>query len=249
MWEVFTFGYLPYYDLKGDQVIFNVVHGTVRLRRPGNCPPMVYELMEKCWMKIPTERIKAVQLETELQTLVRECEDSGDSWQQTWGSRGQGQYVSMDNLNANDDQWQIEQDIRYTATPGPSPHPTRQHSVAATALALDQGDRKFPDNQLCVPQLYNMPTRRAKLDDYDDPPVTESTQNPLFGIDFSPAAAESFPQHYTNIPLTSDTASVFDVKSRGNRGIDTHTHTHTHTHARTHTHFKLRTHASTHSEM
>jgi serine/threonine protein kinase len=213
MWEVFTFGYLPYYDLKGDQVIFNVVHGTIRLRRPENCPVKVYELMQKCWMTMPTERIKAAELETELQTLVNECENSGYSWQQTWGSRDQGQYIPMDNVDANDDQWQTEQDIRYMSTPGPSPHTTRQPKVEASASGLDQEDVKLHGNQLSDSQLYSMSTRPAKVNEYDEPPK----HNPLFGIDFSPAAAESFPQHYANVPLLSDKTLPFDVKDNDTR--------------------------------
>lgn len=221
MWEVFTFGYLPYYDLKGDQVIFNVVHGAIRLQCPDKCPQEVYELMKKCWLTSPTERIKAAQLETELQDLVKAYETSADPWQQTWGSRGPN--LSMDNLDTETDAWLQQANVRYTATP--SPYPIRQDTaLAPTKTVVDLDDAVGSGSYL--PQALGRPDRRAEFNEYSDSTLTCAVQNPLFGVDFS--SASPIPHQYTNIPVTSDKPSFFDVKMRSNMGMPVIYHTDSH---------------------
>ncbi len=55
LWEVFSFGTRPYPDLSNAQVVLQVMNHLL-LPRPDNCPDSVYELMRRCWSKVPSER-------------------------------------------------------------------------------------------------------------------------------------------------------------------------------------------------
>ena len=51
LWELFSFGQVPYAAMSGDDVLQYVVMGH-RLGRPALCPEIVYELMLRCWSAI-----------------------------------------------------------------------------------------------------------------------------------------------------------------------------------------------------
>ncbi len=55
LWEVFSFGARPYFDLSNAQVVLQVMrHGL--LPCPEKCPEGIYQVMVRCWSKVPSER-------------------------------------------------------------------------------------------------------------------------------------------------------------------------------------------------
>ena len=48
LWELYSFGQVPYAAMSGDEVLQYVVMGH-RLGRPSFCPEILYELMLRCW--------------------------------------------------------------------------------------------------------------------------------------------------------------------------------------------------------
>ncbi|KAH9491816.1 Tyrosine-protein kinase htk16 [Bulinus truncatus] len=55
LWEMFSFGGAPFEDMTGVEVIKFIEDGN-RLNRPEKCPPVVYEVMLKCWSAKPADR-------------------------------------------------------------------------------------------------------------------------------------------------------------------------------------------------
>nr|4CSV_A Chain A, SRC-ABL TYROSINE KINASE ANCESTOR [synthetic construct]4UEU_A Chain A, TYROSINE KINASE AS - A COMMON ANCESTOR OF SRC AND ABL [synthetic construct] len=55
LWEIFTYGQVPYPGMSGSEVIEQVERG-YRMPRPQGCPEEIYELMLQCWNKSPEER-------------------------------------------------------------------------------------------------------------------------------------------------------------------------------------------------
>jgi serine/threonine protein kinase len=55
LWELFSFGTIPYAGKSNASVIEEVAAG-YRLPSPENCPEEVYQLMVKCWNADPNER-------------------------------------------------------------------------------------------------------------------------------------------------------------------------------------------------
>lgn len=55
LWEMFTFGELPYGELSGAEVIALLEKGE-RLQKPDDCPNHTYEIMLKCWNIDPGQR-------------------------------------------------------------------------------------------------------------------------------------------------------------------------------------------------
>lgn len=55
LWELFTYGKIPYPGMSNQEVIEKVSNG-YRLPPPKNCPPNIIELMNKCWSYNPKER-------------------------------------------------------------------------------------------------------------------------------------------------------------------------------------------------
>ncbi|GMR31030.1 hypothetical protein PMAYCL1PPCAC_01225 [Pristionchus mayeri] len=60
MWEVYSFGELPFADLTTQELLAVCMAG-VRPPRPPAAPEVMYELMMRCWEKIPEERITPMQ--------------------------------------------------------------------------------------------------------------------------------------------------------------------------------------------
>ncbi|KAI1894650.1 hypothetical protein AGOR_G00117940 [Albula goreensis] len=56
MWEVFSYGELPYTKLSDEEVLEGLQGGKVKLPVPDNCPSKVYKLMMRCWASSPKER-------------------------------------------------------------------------------------------------------------------------------------------------------------------------------------------------
>lgn len=67
LWEIFTFGKQPWYELANHEVIQHVTEGQL-LAKPDNCPQEVYDLMLKCWQQ-PPDRIPMAEMYEKLQQL------------------------------------------------------------------------------------------------------------------------------------------------------------------------------------
>lgn len=48
IWEMYSFGEIPYGDRKGAEAIQSIDNGE-RLPKPPSCPDHVYDIMMKCW--------------------------------------------------------------------------------------------------------------------------------------------------------------------------------------------------------
>ncbi|XP_074594502.1 NT-3 growth factor receptor-like [Brevipalpus obovatus] len=58
LWELFTHGKQPFYELSDQEVIRKIVDGKV-LDKPDSCPDWIYDLMLACWNLNPLRRITA----------------------------------------------------------------------------------------------------------------------------------------------------------------------------------------------
>ncbi|XP_045073402.1 NT-3 growth factor receptor-like, partial [Coregonus clupeaformis] len=56
LWEIFTYGKQPWFQLSNNEVIECITQGRV-LDRPRVCPKEVYELMLGCWQREPQQRL------------------------------------------------------------------------------------------------------------------------------------------------------------------------------------------------
>ena len=55
MWEIFSYGRLPYPSIKIEAIKSFLMSGN-RMNAPENCPRHLYQIMQKCWKLIPQER-------------------------------------------------------------------------------------------------------------------------------------------------------------------------------------------------
>ncbi|CAD6189232.1 unnamed protein product [Caenorhabditis auriculariae] len=58
IWEVFSYGQVPFSELSNHEVVSYAVAG-LRPAKPKNCPEDVYDLMVKCWNGVPEHRSTA----------------------------------------------------------------------------------------------------------------------------------------------------------------------------------------------
>lgn len=70
LWEIFTYGKQPWYQLSNNEVIECITQGRV-LQRPRTCPQEVYELMLGCWQREPHTRKNIKNIHTLLQNLAK----------------------------------------------------------------------------------------------------------------------------------------------------------------------------------
>ncbi len=52
MWEVFSFGELPYGQLNNTQVCEVLIEQKHRLNKPRACDDRVYQIMMECWAEV-----------------------------------------------------------------------------------------------------------------------------------------------------------------------------------------------------
>ncbi|XP_053213410.1 BDNF/NT-3 growth factors receptor-like isoform X3 [Panonychus citri] len=71
LWEIFTYGKQPFYELSNQEVIKEVVEGKI-LAQPEDCPNIIYELMSNCWVESPFKRITASEVHSRLREIVKE---------------------------------------------------------------------------------------------------------------------------------------------------------------------------------
>ncbi|KAM4634392.1 neurotrophic tyrosine kinase, receptor, type 2b [Polymixia lowei] len=70
LWEIFTYGKQPWYQLSNNEVIECITQGRV-LQRPRTCPKEVYDLMLGCWQREPYMRLNIKEIHSLLQSLAK----------------------------------------------------------------------------------------------------------------------------------------------------------------------------------
>uniref|UniRef100_A0A8C4PXA3 Tyrosine-protein kinase receptor n=1 Tax=Eptatretus burgeri TaxID=7764 RepID=A0A8C4PXA3_EPTBU len=70
LWEIFTFGKQPWYQLSNNEVVECISQGRV-LQRPRTCPKDVYDLMLGCWELEPQQRLHIRHILDCLQELAK----------------------------------------------------------------------------------------------------------------------------------------------------------------------------------
>ncbi|KAK7116422.1 hypothetical protein V1264_002107 [Littorina saxatilis] len=68
LWEIFTFGQQPWYELSNMEVIDCIRNGRI-LERPSICPEDVYDIMLGCWKTTPQERVLMKDIHRQLDAL------------------------------------------------------------------------------------------------------------------------------------------------------------------------------------
>ncbi|XP_049637910.1 high affinity nerve growth factor receptor isoform X2 [Suncus etruscus] len=70
LWEIFTYGKQPWYQLSNTEAIECITQGR-ELERPRACPPEVYAIMRGCWQREPQQRCSIKDVHAQLQALAR----------------------------------------------------------------------------------------------------------------------------------------------------------------------------------
>ncbi|KAI5622028.1 BDNF/NT-3 growth factors receptor isoform X2 [Silurus asotus] len=70
LWEIFTYGKQPWYQLSNNEVIECITQGRV-LQWPRTCPKEVYDLMLGCWQREPHSRLNIREIHTLLLNLAK----------------------------------------------------------------------------------------------------------------------------------------------------------------------------------
>uniref|UniRef100_F7D2D8 Tyrosine-protein kinase receptor n=1 Tax=Monodelphis domestica TaxID=13616 RepID=F7D2D8_MONDO len=70
LWEIFTYGKQPWYQLSNTEAIECITQGR-ELERPRACPPEVYAIMRGCWQREPQQRHSIKDIHARLQALIK----------------------------------------------------------------------------------------------------------------------------------------------------------------------------------
>ncbi|XP_061531302.1 high affinity nerve growth factor receptor [Phycodurus eques] len=70
LWEIFTYGKQPWYQLSNGEAIECITQGR-ELERPRTCPQQVYALMRGCWQREPQQRTLIKDIHARLLALVK----------------------------------------------------------------------------------------------------------------------------------------------------------------------------------
>ncbi|KAM7002473.1 NT-3 growth factor receptor-like isoform 3-T3 [Tautogolabrus adspersus] len=70
LWEIFTYGKQPWFQLANNEVIECITQGRV-LERPRLCPKEVYDMMLGCWQREPQQRLNIKDIQKLLITLMK----------------------------------------------------------------------------------------------------------------------------------------------------------------------------------
>uniref|UniRef100_A0A665UEV4 Tyrosine-protein kinase receptor n=1 Tax=Echeneis naucrates TaxID=173247 RepID=A0A665UEV4_ECHNA len=70
LWEIFTYGKQPWYQLSNSEAIECITQGR-ELERPRTCPKEVYLLMQGCWQREPQQRMIIKDIHGRLLALVK----------------------------------------------------------------------------------------------------------------------------------------------------------------------------------
>lgn len=69
MWELFSYGDLPYMGMSNMEAVEKVSQG-YRLAQPAACPAPIYAMMQRCWQEDPERRPSFKELFDELAAQV-----------------------------------------------------------------------------------------------------------------------------------------------------------------------------------
>ncbi|XP_061461713.1 high affinity nerve growth factor receptor isoform X2 [Rhineura floridana] len=70
LWEIFTYGKQPWYQLSNTEAIECITQGR-ELERPRTCPSEVYDIMQSCWQREPQQRQNMKVVHSRLQALMK----------------------------------------------------------------------------------------------------------------------------------------------------------------------------------
>ncbi|XP_015437265.1 PREDICTED: activated CDC42 kinase 1 [Dufourea novaeangliae] len=70
LWEMLTFGEEPWVGLNGSEILRKIDKDGERLHEPEGTPPVMYQLMLRCWAREPSERPTFTSLRTSLTGMV-----------------------------------------------------------------------------------------------------------------------------------------------------------------------------------
>ncbi|XP_060614618.2 high affinity nerve growth factor receptor [Anolis sagrei] len=70
LWEIFTYGKQPWYQLSNTEAIECITQGR-ELERPRTCPSEVYDIMQSCWQREPQQRQNMRSIHHRLQALAK----------------------------------------------------------------------------------------------------------------------------------------------------------------------------------
>lgn len=70
LWEIFTYGKQPWFQLANNEVIECITQGRV-LERPRLCPKEVYDMMLGCWQREPQQRLNIKDIQKMLFSLMK----------------------------------------------------------------------------------------------------------------------------------------------------------------------------------
>ncbi|XP_028647334.1 high affinity nerve growth factor receptor [Erpetoichthys calabaricus] len=70
LWEIFTYGKQPWYQLSNNEAIECITQGR-ELERPRTCPKEVYLIMQGCWQREPQQRLSIKEIYDRLTALVK----------------------------------------------------------------------------------------------------------------------------------------------------------------------------------
>uniref|UniRef100_A0A672JG08 Tyrosine-protein kinase receptor n=1 Tax=Salarias fasciatus TaxID=181472 RepID=A0A672JG08_SALFA len=70
LWEIFTYGKQPWFQLANNEVIECITQGRV-LERPRLCPKEIYDMMLGCWQREPQQRLNIKDIQKMLFTLMK----------------------------------------------------------------------------------------------------------------------------------------------------------------------------------
>ena len=70
LWEIYTYGRLPYGGLTNHEVI-DSIRGARVLDKPDLCPLGVYDIMRTCWNQVPAKRVSMMTILERLETYER----------------------------------------------------------------------------------------------------------------------------------------------------------------------------------
>ncbi|XP_034735165.1 NT-3 growth factor receptor [Etheostoma cragini] len=70
LWEIFTYGKQPWFQLANNEVIECITQGRV-LERPRLCPKEIYDMMLGCWQREPQQRLNIKDIQKMMFTLMK----------------------------------------------------------------------------------------------------------------------------------------------------------------------------------
>lgn len=75
-WEVMTLGATPYPDVNGVKELFQFLNEDKRMSRPDTCPAVIYDLMKRCWSRLPDLRPTFREIRTKLDLIIERMSET-----------------------------------------------------------------------------------------------------------------------------------------------------------------------------